>query len=240
MVTLGEIISINADTNLCLVKLPTLEGAGNKNKIELHATMMLPPGIDAGYEVGDVVFVSFVDNTLGRPMVLGQLYRGPGKGTKIDKIGKLTDTSLGCAKTVTCNNLVAKDSTKCHNLEATGAVSIPQSTTFVGADADYDTPSDLISKIKTLESKVETLEGKVRTLESKVEFLDASLDRTQTALVALATATAGGFLSDGKFLAAAACQAIGVVLGLGELAADAIQEDKEEESTEENTPQETT
>ena len=218
MVTLGEIISINADTNLCLVKLPTLEGAGNKNKIELHATMMLPPGIDAGYEVGDVVFVSFVDNTLGRPMVLGQLYRGPGKGTKIDKIGKLTDTSLGCAKTVTCNSLNAKDSAKCHNLEATGAVKIPQSTTFTGADGSYNTPSELITKIKNL--------------EDKVEFLEDSLNRTQAALISLATAAAGGFLSDYKFLAAGACCAIGVTLGLGDLVAEAIQEATEEETPE--------
>lgn len=203
MVTLGEIISINADTNLCLVKLPTLEGAGNKNKIELHATMMLPPGIDAGYEVGDVVFVSFVDNTLGRPMVLGQLYRGPNKGTKIDKIGRITDTSLGCAKTVTCNNLVAKDSAK-----------IPRGTIFAGADEDYDTPSDLISKIKTLESKVESLE--------------ASLNRTQAALIALATAAGGGFLCNsvfGRALASGACLGIGTKLGIGKLAADAFSDE---------------
>ena len=196
MVTLGEIISINADTNLCLVKLPTLEGAGNKNKIELHATMMLPPGIDAGYEVGDVVFVSFVDNTLGRPMVLGQLYRGPNKGTKVDKIGRVTDTSLGCAKTVTCNNLVAKDSAK-----------IPQSTTFTGADADYDTPAELISKIKALEE---------------------SLDRTQAALITLATAVAGGLLCNsafGRALASGACLGIGAKLGLGELAAEAFSDE---------------
>lgn len=202
MVTLGEIISINAETNLCLVKLPTLEGAGNKNKIELHATMMLPPGIDAGYEVGDVVFVSFVDNTLGRPMVLGQLYRGPGKGTKIDKIGNLNDNSLGCAKTMTCNELVARDK-----------ATLPQTTTFTSAPADYNTPAELISKIKDLEGEV---------------------NRLQAALIALATAAAGGFLADFKVAAAGACCAIGATLGLGELVAEAIKEaTKEETSTEE-------
>lgn len=209
MVTLGEIISINADTNLCLVKLPTLEGAGNKNKIELHATMMLPPGIDAGYEVGDVVFVSFVDNTLGRPMVLGQLYRGPGKGTKIDKIGKLTDTSLGCAKTVTCNDLNSKDNAKCHNLEATGAVKIPQSTTFTDADSSYNTPSELITKIKNLETKV-------ATLETKLEELAADHADTQRAVALLAAVCSLGFATTNP-AAALCCAPIAAAVGFSSL-----------------------
>lgn len=214
MITLGEIKSINSNTNLCVVKLPTLEGVGNKNKTELHATMMLPPGIDAGYEEGDVVFVSFVDNTLGRPMVLGQLYRGPGKGTKIDKIGNLNDNSLGCAKTVTCNDLTVRNTAKCNNLEVSGATKIPQSTQFTGAEDNYDTPSELISRIKSLEQKVNSLES--------------ALGRAQEALTTLAVASAGGFLCNsafGRAAASAACLGIGAKLGLGALVAEAFSDE---------------
>ena len=219
MITLGEIKSINVDTNLCLVKLPTLEGAGNKNKIELHATMMLPPGIDAGYEVGDVVFVSFVDNTLGRPMVLGQLYRGPGKGTKIDKLGNLNDNSLGCAKTMTCENFTSKDTAICNNLEVTGYTKIPQSTWFTGAESAYNTPSKLISKVTTLENKVTTLENKVADLEG-------DLSRTKTALVTFAAGLATALaLSEPAAATAAGALALAfaasdVVDGLGDRIAD--------------------
>jgi hypothetical protein len=217
MITLGEIKSINSDTNMCLVKLPTLEGAGNKNKIELHATMMLPPGIDTGYEVGDVVFVSFVDNSLGRPTVLGQLYRGPGNGTKIDSIGSTADDSLGCANTMTCKDFTSKNNAQCTNLKVTGYTEVPQSTKFTGAEDAYNTPADLIARIQSLE---------------------ASLDRTQAALKVLALATAGGFLADFKYAAAAACCATGVALGLGEFAAEVIEEVKEE-TEEESSPENT-
>lgn len=195
MITLGEIKSINNNTNLCVVKLPTLEGVGNKNKTELHATMMLPPGIDAGYEVGDVVFVSFVDNTLGRPMVLGQLYRGPGKGTKIDKIGNLNDNSLGCAKTMTCNELVARD-----------RATLPQTTTFTSAPDDYSTPAELISKIKNLEGEVDRLQAALIAL----------------ATITSGGFVLGSF---GQKLAATACLGIGATLGLGELTAKAFSDE---------------
>lgn len=208
MITLGEIKSINNDTNLCVVKLPTLEGSGNKNKIELHATMMLPPGIDAGYEVGDVVFVSFVDNTLGRPMVLGQLYRGPGKGTKIDKLGNLNDNSLGCAKTMTCENFTSKDTAICNNLEVTGYTKIPQGTWFTGAESAYNTPSKLISKVTTLENKVTTLENKVADLEG-------DLSRTKTALVTFATSLATT-LALSEPAAAAAAGVLALAFGVSE------------------------
>ena len=215
MITLGEIKSINSDTNMCLVKLPTLEGVGNKNKIELHATMMLPPGIDAGYEVGDVVFVSFVDNTLGRPTVLGQLYRGPGKGTKIDQIGSATDSSLGCAKTMTCDNFTSKNSAECNNLVTTGYTKLPQGTVFTGAEDSY-TAADLMARLQSLE---------------------ADLRQTKLTLAALATIASGGFAlgSFGQKAAAVACLGIGVDLGLGELAAKVFSDEDPNAEKSENT-----
>lgn len=148
MITLGVIEALDNKNNFCTVRLPTFEGAGNKVPVSVSATQMLPPGIGAGYEVGDVVFVSFVDNTLGRPVVLGQLYKGPGKGTKVDKIGSSSDVSLGIAKTMTCEELVAK-------FKAT----IPQTTTFEGAGANYNSPADLIQRIQDLEAEINQLKG---------------------------------------------------------------------------------
>ena len=154
MITLGVIQSIDNLNNFCKVRLPTLEGAGNKNMVELSATMMLPPGIGAGYEEGDVVFVSFVDNTLGRPMILGQLYKGPNKGTKVDGIGSASDTSLGCAESMTCKELIVKN-------EAI----IPQNTQIDGQSvtADYNSVAKLINKIKALETELDVMRGLLLT-----------------------------------------------------------------------------
>lgn len=157
MITLGVITAIDNKNNFCKVRLPTLEGPGNKNQVILSATQLLPPGIGAGYEVDDVVFVSFVDNTLGRPVVLGQLYKGPGQGTKVDGIGSKNDTSLGIAASMDCLEL------KVH-----GKASIPLSTLLTSPNSTTNniTIATLLNTIKDLEQRVESLEQLVNTLKS--------------------------------------------------------------------------
>ena len=146
MITLGTIISIDNTSNFCKVRLPTLEGAGNVTTTIMSATQMLPPGISAGYEVGDVVFVSFVDNSLGRPVVLGQLYKGPGKGTKVGDLGSDFDTSLGEAASMACKEL---------NVSA--HATLPLATTIVGSRENY-TLNDLISDIKDLKERMDKVD----------------------------------------------------------------------------------
>ena len=146
MITLGTIISIDNASNFCQVRLPTLEGVGNITTTTLTATQMLPPGISAGYEVGDVVFVAFVDNSLGRPVVLGQLYKGPNKGTKIDGIGRDNDNSLGEAATMACGELTVS-----------GKAILPLDTTIVGSRENY-TLNDLISDIKDLKERMDKVD----------------------------------------------------------------------------------
>jgi hypothetical protein len=72
MITLAQITAISLNTNLCTVKVPLLSGIGTN--VVLEATMLLPPGIHSGYKVDDIVFLSFTENDLGRPIVLGQLF----------------------------------------------------------------------------------------------------------------------------------------------------------------------
>ena len=147
MITLGTIISIDNASNFCQVRLPTLEGVGNITTTTLTATQMLPPGISAGYEVGDVVFVAFVDNSLGRPVVLGQLYKGPNKGTKIDGIGRDNDNSLGEAATMACGNLTVS-----------GKAILPLDTVLVGGNKESYNLADLISDIKGLKERMDKVD----------------------------------------------------------------------------------
>lgn len=117
MTTLGEIVDIRQDTNLCQVHVPIFDAAGNKTEFRMWATMMLPPGIHSGYEINDVVFITFADNSLNRPIVLGQLYRG-GEGTKIGDLGDQSD-KLDRATKFSCNDL-----------DACGKVHLPMEAIF--------------------------------------------------------------------------------------------------------------
>jgi hypothetical protein len=163
MITLAEIVSINTDTNLCQVRVPILEPAGNKKNVLMWATMMLPPGIQGGYEKNDVVFVSFVDNSLNRPLVLGQLYRGT-FGTAIDNIGSSKD-KLDKATAFNCSDLVA-----------VGKVKLPNSTEFYvsnGTELSGDSTSfsALCTEISSLKETIKKLDSEISRLNTRISSL---------------------------------------------------------------------
>jgi hypothetical protein len=166
MITLAEILELRVDTNLCKVRVPILEPVGNTKQVTMWATMMLPPGIHAGYEVGDVVFVSFVDNSLNRPLVLGQLYRG-NQGTAIDNIGKGSD------------KLDRASDFSCGNLDATGNVSLPASTTFKVLSGtkvtDTKTFQMLWQEVLALQTALATLQTNYNQLNSNYRAVATEL-----------------------------------------------------------------
>lgn len=164
MITLSEILEMRPNTNLCKVRIPIFEPVGNKVRVELWATMILPPGIHGGYEVGDVVFVSFTDNSLSRPVVLGQLYRGKSQGTMIDGLGKSSD-KIDKASDFTCINLTAE-----------GKVSVPAGTQIIGTY--YDT-------LQSMAEALVNLTNKVSTLETKTQSLQAALDAAENKIAGL-------------------------------------------------------
>jgi hypothetical protein len=167
MITLGVIESINPDTNFAEVRLPTLEGAGNVVPVKLHATQMLPPGISQGYEDGDVVFVAFVENNLGRPVILGQLYKGPYKnidspGTVVTingkKIGSETDYSLGRAAQMSCQNI---------DVSSGGTLSTGVRLTYTGnatSHPDNRTIHSLLQEVDALKADVSNLKTMLGSL----------------------------------------------------------------------------
>lgn len=154
MITLAEILEMQTaskDANLCLVRVPLLEPAGNKTKVTMWATMILPPGIHGGYEVGDVVFISFADNSLSRPVVLGQLYRGPlhaSTGSMIDNIGKASDT-FDQASEFSCRKFKATESAQ---IPVATKLEYPENTAVL-----YRTIADLAKEVSDLKTEVEKL-----------------------------------------------------------------------------------
>ena len=189
MITLAEIKEININTNLCKIRVPILEPVGNKKEVTMWATMILPPGIHAGYEVSDVVFVSFADNSLNRPVVLGQLYRG-NQGTAIDNIGSSSD------------KIDKATSFSCIDLDATGTVTIPDTTTFDGVNSktfkqlnaevvqlrlDYDGLAGRCSALESLNlgSRCTDLERRCTALESQYSALASRLNSLEATVNSL-------------------------------------------------------
>jgi hypothetical protein len=140
MITLATITGINTDNNLCTIDVPLLSGTVAQ-ATTMTATMMLPPGIRSGYKTGDVVFISFTENNLGRPIVLGHLYLG----------------ALGSGATATADTA---DLVVCDFLEA-------KHIKYSAANIDLEKKiSNLEDKIKSLETTVESLESTIGWLSS--------------------------------------------------------------------------
>ena len=149
MITLAQIKSITPDSNLCLVEIPIFGKTGGK-PTQLNATMMLPPGIQAGYEAGDIVFLAFTDNSLGRPIVLGHLYQGPNRATAVDNMLDTSANKLPCATQFDCETLVAK--TK---------ASLPLDTTFTAPSGSKTSIVDLLEEISELKATIRSLQSRI-------------------------------------------------------------------------------
>lgn len=91
MLTKGEIQAIDYAGNSCTVRIPLFETAGNNDPFILEATISNTPGIYNGYLPKDIVFVSFADNSMSQPVVIGKLYLG------IDKESKSPRGAINCS-----------------------------------------------------------------------------------------------------------------------------------------------
>lgn len=78
------------------VRLPIFDGVkSNKNEVLNSATICTLPSIDNVVTVGDIVFVGFEDNDLGKPIVIGQLFSSKSNNTKSDlKLNTLYTESI--------------------------------------------------------------------------------------------------------------------------------------------------
>lgn len=136
MITKAEIQRKNG--NKYYVRIPLFEWSGEKQKFEEWATVCYMPGAFPTYKRGDIVFVSFENNDIGKPVILGKLYR---------KNEKLEDDSV----TLYGSNLIVKNKVelpadiKIENLSITSITSL-----------NY-----ILNNYKILEEKVKKLEEEI-------------------------------------------------------------------------------
>ena len=76
MFTKAIIQSINANGTRCIVRMPLFETAANQNPVEAEALVNITPGIFNNLEVGDIVFISFEESAIEKPIIIGKLFRG--------------------------------------------------------------------------------------------------------------------------------------------------------------------
>jgi hypothetical protein len=158
MLTLAEIKSINITENKCEVHIPIFDVPGTFNKTVLTAAINITPGVHSGYEVGDTVIVSFVDEAINKPIVLGKLY-------------------LGVGEEVSNRGIVS-----CDRLEVGQQATIPVTTeltftgepdTFIGVEGGYSSYKSILDIIDVLHTHTLNINSINRSVGADVDLRSA-------------------------------------------------------------------
>ena len=140
MVTKAEILSINSAGTKCSVRMPLFETSSSGGPVQAEALVNITPGLYSNLVKGDVVFVAFEENAIEKPIIIGKLFTGANKESKIR------------------GGYGILDELKVHT-----AASIPSSTLFVYPEKisddynDFKTPHKLADYIKWLEDLTKKL-----------------------------------------------------------------------------------
>jgi hypothetical protein len=106
LITKAVVMSINGAGNRCKVRMPLFESAASSAPAIAEALVNIPPGIYSNLKVGDVVFVSFEENAIEKPIILGKLFTGSNTEKDVDGGMGILDTLLvRTAATQPCTTL---------------------------------------------------------------------------------------------------------------------------------------
>jgi hypothetical protein len=140
LLTKGIVKSINRNGNRCIVELPLFQTASDPNPVELEATINITPGLFNNLFINDIVFVSFEENALEKPVVLGKLFRGTTNENTTNGGAAILDT-----------------------LRVNSAATLPATTIFDFPQAlqqeyeDLSTPKKMADYIKWLEAATKNM-----------------------------------------------------------------------------------
>lgn len=143
MITKGIVEQI-VDDYTYKVRLPLYDGITSAPTFtstdDLNiSTVNCPPNCRYNLHIGDIVFVGFEDNDMGKPIILGFLY---------------SDKSMSTSCDLTLNSLIVKVNTKLSDDTSIGEVSSQDIRNLVHTKGNIQQQIDLLSKrIKELEEK---------------------------------------------------------------------------------------
>ena len=106
MITKAVVMSINNAGNRCMVRMPLFETAASSAPAIAEALVNITPGMFNNLVVGDVVFVSFEENAIEKPIILGKLYKGTSVENDVNGgMGILDTLRVRTAATIPCTTL---------------------------------------------------------------------------------------------------------------------------------------
>ena len=80
MLTKGQIISLSE--NVCNVRIPYFEPVSASSPAIMEAQLVIQPGQFNNYSKGDIVWISFENNRVDLPVVIGKVYSGASEESK--------------------------------------------------------------------------------------------------------------------------------------------------------------
>jgi hypothetical protein len=103
LITKAIIRSINKAGTRCLVEMPLFSTASNPSPVTAKALVSITPGFFNNLFEGDVVFVTFEENALEKPIIIGKLFTGavkenetPGGAGILDTLRVRTHAIIPC------------------------------------------------------------------------------------------------------------------------------------------------
>ena len=150
MITKGLIKSINNAGNRCVVRLPLFENASSTANVEIEALVSITPGLFNNLFVDDVVFVTFEENALEKPVIVGKLYRGTNYESE-------TNGGAGIIDTLTVRNKSYISAERTNFIYGTDKVKNPELLTDDSHYYHFQTPKEMADYILWLEDLTKSL-----------------------------------------------------------------------------------
>ena len=104
MITKAIVRSVNKAGTRCRVEMPLFATASSTSPVIAEALVSITPGLFNNIFVDDIVFISFEENELEKPIILGKLFTGatnenstPGGGAIIDTLKVRTAATIPCS-----------------------------------------------------------------------------------------------------------------------------------------------
>jgi hypothetical protein len=158
MITKGIIKSIDYNNNTCIIRIPLFENAAQKDEVYATATFAIQPGFINSYNENDVVIISFEENRINSPIILGKLYLG------IDKEASEVRGSLHC------DSITATKATLPINTKLTCNGGDKTLVNVQNGISTYKTIADIISALHTTEETFKKtnidLDSQIHTIET--------------------------------------------------------------------------
>jgi hypothetical protein len=76
MIVTGEVVSLTSLSNKINVRLPIFESSGTNKQCIVSCNICYNPGNLNAYTIGDYVYVSFINDELSFPIIIGKIYKG--------------------------------------------------------------------------------------------------------------------------------------------------------------------